>query len=158
MVQLGIEPVCTVSLADGLCGFLLTWLICFRLRLIVYCYFAPMSSVFIFVFHPNLPSEKHSLKLENVSKPDSTFKNKICNKWVIDLNLLLYSLYYAKAVTSLRGPSPCHCARASLLLLKKRCSDDELLATLCPIWPTRDSNLSLQRRTRYRSTYWPVSE
>ena len=38
-----------------------------------------------------------------------------------------------KCVTSLRGPSPRHCARATQLLSKKCCSDDEPLATLCPI-------------------------
>ena len=38
-----------------------------------------------------------------------------------------------KRVTSLRGPSPRHCARATQLLSKKCCSGGEPLATLCPI-------------------------
>ena len=36
-------------------------------------------------------------------------------------------------VTSLRGPSPRHCAWATQLLSKKCCSGGEPLATLCPI-------------------------
>ena len=46
----------------------------------------------------------------------------------------LYSL-------SFRSPSPCHCARATQLLLKKCCSSGKPLATLCPIWLARDLNL-----------------
>ena len=46
-----------------------------------------------------------------------------------------------KRVTSWRGPSPRHCARATQLLSKKCCSGGEPLATLCPIWPARDLNL-----------------
>ena len=38
-----------------------------------------------------------------------------------------------KRVTSLRGPSPRHCARATQLLSKKCRSGGEPLATLCPI-------------------------
>ena len=38
-----------------------------------------------------------------------------------------------KRVTSWRGPSPHHCARATQLLSKKRRSGGEPLATLCPI-------------------------
>ena len=48
-----------------------------------------------------------------------------------------------KRVTSLRGPSLRHCARATQLLSKKCCSGVEPLATLCPIWPARDLNLWL---------------
>ena len=46
-----------------------------------------------------------------------------------------------KRVTSLRGPSPRHCARAPQLFSMKCRSGGELLATLCPIRPTRDLNL-----------------
>ena len=46
-----------------------------------------------------------------------------------------------KRVTSLRGPSPRHCARATQLLSKKCCSGGEPLAALCLIWPARDLNL-----------------
>ena len=46
-----------------------------------------------------------------------------------------------KRVTSWRGPSPRHCARATQLLSKKYRSGGEPLATLCPIWPVRDLNL-----------------
>ena len=46
-----------------------------------------------------------------------------------------------KRVTSWRGPSPRHCARATQLLSKKCRSGGEPLATLCPIWPARDLNL-----------------
>ena len=46
-----------------------------------------------------------------------------------------------KRVTSWRGPSPRHCARATQLLSKKCCSGGGPLATLCPIWPARDLNL-----------------
>ena len=45
-----------------------------------------------------------------------------------------------KRVTSLRGPSPRHCARAAKLLLKCR-SSGVPLATLCLITPARDLNL-----------------
>ena len=38
-----------------------------------------------------------------------------------------------KRVTSLRGPSSSHCARATELLSKKYHSGGEPLATLCPI-------------------------
>ena len=38
-----------------------------------------------------------------------------------------------KRVTSWRGPSPRHCARATQLLSKKCRSGGEPLATLCPI-------------------------
>ena len=46
-----------------------------------------------------------------------------------------------KRVTSLRGTSPRHCARATHLLLKKCHNGGEPLATLCPIWPVRELNL-----------------
>ena len=46
-----------------------------------------------------------------------------------------------KRVTSWRGPSSHHCARATQLLSKKCRSGGEPLATLCPIWPARDLNL-----------------
>ena len=46
-----------------------------------------------------------------------------------------------RRVTSWRGPSPCHCARATQLLSKKCRNGGEPLATLCPIWPARDLNL-----------------
>ena len=46
-----------------------------------------------------------------------------------------------KRVTSWRGPSPRHCARATQLLSKKCRSGGEPLATLCLIWPARDLNL-----------------
>ena len=45
-----------------------------------------------------------------------------------------------KRVTSLRGPSPRHCAWAQLLS-EKCCSGGKPLATLCSIWPTQDMNL-----------------
>ena len=41
-----------------------------------------------------------------------------------------------KCITSLRGPSPRHCARATQLLSKKCRSGGEPLATLCAIWPS----------------------
>ena len=44
-------------------------------------------------------------------------------------------------VTSWRGPSPRHCARATQLLSKKCRNGGEPLATLCPILPARDLNL-----------------
>ena len=43
-----------------------------------------------------------------------------------------------KHVTSLWGPSSCHCTRATQLLSKKYPSGGEPLATLCPIWSARD--------------------
>ena len=43
--------------------------------------------------------------------------------------------------TSLRSPSPRHCAWATQLLLKKCRSGGEPLAKLCPIRPARDLNL-----------------
>ena len=46
-----------------------------------------------------------------------------------------------KRVTSWRGPSPRHCARATQLLWKKCRSGGEPLATLCPIRPAQDLNL-----------------
>ena len=46
-----------------------------------------------------------------------------------------------RRVTGLQRLSPRHCARATHLLLKKRCSGGEPLATLCPIWLARDLNL-----------------
>ena len=63
-----------------------------------------------------------------------------------------------KRVTSWRGPSPRHCARATQLLSKKCRSGGEPLATLCrfdrpEIWT---SDLPLQRRTRYSSTNYNI--
>ena len=52
----------------------------------------------------------------------------------------------------LRRPSPRHCSR---LLSKKCCGGGEPLATLRPI---STSDLLLQRRTRYRSTYSEYNE
>ena len=46
-----------------------------------------------------------------------------------------------KRVTSLRGPSPRHCAGATQLLSKKCLSDGEPLATMCTIWRAQDLNL-----------------
>ena len=46
-----------------------------------------------------------------------------------------------RRVTSWRGPSPRHCARATPLLSKKCYSGGEPLVTLCSIWPARDLNL-----------------
>ena len=63
-----------------------------------------------------------------------------------------------KRVTSWRGPSPRHCARATQLLSKK-CRSGGSRWQHCvrfdrpEIWT---SDLPLQRRTRYRSTNWPV--
>ena len=45
-----------------------------------------------------------------------------------------------KRVTSLRGPSPRYCARATLLLSKKCRSGGKPLATLCQILLARDLN------------------
>ena len=42
---------------------------------------------------------------------------------------------------SLWGPFPHHCVRITQLILKKCRSSGKPLATLCPIWPTRDFNL-----------------
>ena len=55
-------------------------------------------------------------------------------------NLLLYSLYHRKRVTSLRGPSPRHYARETQLLSKKCGSGGEPLATLSNL-TARDLNL-----------------
>ena len=59
------------------------------------------------------------------------------------LNQICYYTRYimSKRVTSLQGQSPCHCARAPQLLLKRYCSGGKQLATLRPIWQTQDSNL-----------------
>ena len=66
-----------------------------------------------------------------------------------------------KLVTTWRGPTPRHCARATQLLSKKYRSGGESLAALCPIWPARDLNLRLPApknitvqswKSRYRST------
>ena len=46
-----------------------------------------------------------------------------------------------KRVTSWRGPSPRHCARAALFVWEKCGSDGKPLATLCLISPARDLNL-----------------
>ena len=70
-------------------------------------------------------------------------------------NLSLYSLYNAEACNQFAGSSPSHCAQATLLLSKKCCSSSELLATLSDLTGPR-FDLPLQRRTRYRSTNWPV--
>ena len=45
--------------------------------------------------------------------------------------------------TTIRDPSPRHCALATQLLSRKCCSGGEALPTLCQIWPTRDLNLTL---------------
>ena len=66
------------------------------------------------------------------------------SRWVVEWFQIFYYTHCItpKRVTSLRGPSPCHCAHATQLLLKKCRSGGETLATLlCPIWPTRDLNL-----------------
>ena len=56
-------------------------------------------------------------------------------------NIPLYSLYYAEASTTLRGPSPRLCAGATQLLSKKCCSGGEPLVTQCSIRPVRYLNL-----------------
>ena len=74
-----------------------------------------------------------------------------------------------KRVTSLWGPSPRHCARATQLLSKKCRSGGEPLATLCPIWPARDLNLGppapetnalpldqLEKRTSRKMFFWQM--
>ena len=71
------------------------------------------------------------------------------------LNFSLCSLYYAEACNEFAGPSPHHCAQATLLLSKKCCSSSELLATMSDLTGPR-FDLRLQRRTGYRSTNWPV--
>ena len=76
-----------------------------------------------------------------------------CSRFTLnEKKCMLYSLYYAEVCYE----SPLHCARATQLLLKKCCSNNELLARLCSIWPARDSNLKpqLQRQTRNRSRIW----
>ena len=55
-------------------------------------------------------------------------------------------------VTSLRGPSSRHCARATLLFSKKCCSSGEPLATLSDLTGPK-IELPLPRRTRYCSTF-----
>ena len=60
-----------------------------------------------------------------------------------------------KRVTSLRGPSLRHCTRA-ILLLSKKCRTVATIETLGPIWPARDLNLPLQRRTCYTVTTRPT--
>ena len=82
-----------------------------------------------FIFTKNLYFTKILLFLQNLCVPIS---NQI--------------LYYTccitlKRVTSWLGPSLCHCDQATQLISKKCCSGDELLATLCSIWPTCDLNL-----------------
>ena len=59
----------------------------------------------------------------------------------IESNILFTCGITPKLVTSLRGPSPRHCARATQLLSKKCRSRGESLATLCPILPARDLSL-----------------
>ena len=87
-------------------------------------------------------------------------QKSICLKRQIKSNQIFHYTRCSmpKRVTSLRGPSPRHCARATQLLSKKCCSSGEPLATLCSIWPAQDLNLGppVQRWTRYRSTNWPV--
>ena len=46
-----------------------------------------------------------------------------------------------KRVTSLRGPSSRHCARAKQLFSKKCRNSGGPLATMCPMCPARDLNL-----------------
>ena len=60
-----------------------------------------------------------------------------------------------KHVMSLRGLSLRHCTQATLLLSKKCRSSSEPLATQSDLTGPR-LDLPLQRRTRYRSTNWPV--
>ena len=73
--------------------------------------------------------------------------------------IVQYSLYYAEACNEFTGPSPRNCAQATQLHSKKCRSGGEPLVTLRPVWPARDltSDLTLQRRTRYRSTNWQAS-
>ena len=65
---------------------------------------------------------------------------------VIDVRMTNQIFHYTrcitpKRVTSLRGPSPRHWARATQLLSKKCHSIGEHLSTLRPVWPARDLNL-----------------
>ena len=64
-------------------------------------------------------------QLSNVSNPNQIFYYSRC--------------IVPKRVTSLQGPSPHHCARATQLLWKKYCSCGEPY----PIWPAWDLNFRL---------------
>ena len=74
-------------------------------------------------------------------------------------NLLLYSQITPKPVTSLRGLSPRYCARAPLSSFRRNvaavasCWQHCVRLYWLEIWT---SDLPLQKRTRYRSTNWPV--
>ena len=63
--------------------------------------------------------------------------------WLRKSNQILHYTHCntPKRITSWRGPSPRHCARATQLLSKKCHSGGEPLATLCPTWTAQDLNL-----------------
>ena len=80
-----------------------------------------------------------SMELPGANKDDSRFEVS----WLeLGHQIFHYACCIAlKRVTSWRVPSPRRSARATQLLSKKCRNDDELLATVCPIWPVRDLNL-----------------
>ena len=68
--------------------------------------------------------------------------NQFCfRKWIKSF-IILAIFVHQRRVTSLWGPSPHDYARASRLLSKKCWSSGEPLATIYPIWPARDLNLT----------------
>ena len=67
------------------------------------------------------------------------FKIIIC---ILESNLSLYSLYYAKAYNELAVPFSVTLRLRKHCLSKKCRNGGKLLTTLCPIWPSRDLNLT----------------
>ena len=100
-------------------------------------------------------SDSHS------SRPLSIIRIKVKNdftKFKLNSNLSFNSFIPRKRVTSFRGPPSRQCAWATQLLSSKCCKNRKSLTTLCLInlLKIQTLKLPLQRRTRYRSTNWPV--
>ena len=75
--------------------------------------------------------------------------------------IIAYSLYYAEAAADneFAGPISAALCPGNTALFEEMSQRGKPLATLCSIRPAVDiktSDFPFQRRTRYRSTNWPV--
>ena len=114
---------------------------------------------------PNLFHYGFTVKFFKQKRPESPFKSTVkmqCWCLIVKSNQIFYCTRFnnPKCVTSLRSPTPHHCARALQLLSKKCCNGGEPLGWQHCEWfdepETWTLDLPLQRRTHYRSTNWPV--
>ena len=110
----------------------------------------PISLVFInWAMNLKIKTTKYSINkvaLFGIFIFNAKYIRIMCKNSLLIIKSLSSLFHYTrcntpKRVTSWRGPSPRHCARATQLLSKKCRSGGEPLATLCPILPARDLNL-----------------